>query len=218
MNAWQQNRLGRRGYGTERPRREEFLRPGMVYAIYQSEKESGENATQVQFQDLHIPVRPELGVEETRKFAEEFRQLLLSGEEEFDFHASQPQFNPQDLLATKGVSELYSPAGLEDPVVKRFAREARVGEIHAPIPLYAKGKPRTDENIMFFKLMKLYQRIDGEVTPPLSDRAYQLELRETIGQREQNVIIDLNQRALFGRSYRWTAKGVVPPRLPDPRP
>lgn len=211
--AWQDHVLGKAGFGAPRPRREAFVRPGKLFAIYRSESEALARPEQIQFQEILVPVQND-DPEGTLLEMERLREDLMSGRVEYDLVAS--QLNRPEVAERKGLSELLPAKALLDPMIREFAIGAELGEISEVLPIEVRRDENSEPELRFFRLLKLVQRLEGEPAPPYSDANLQDRLRDRIGEIDAERLLDGNQRRLFDRSYRWVREDMPTPLAPPP--
>lgn len=211
--SWEQEMLGKRGYASERPHREEFIRPGKLFAIYRSESSQFGTPTQVQFQDINVPVDRQ-GVDWTLAQLERLLEAVRDGSADFGEQAA--LYNPKELAARNGLSQFLAPERLTDPIARQFALEAEVGEISDPIPLMVQDKDTGASVVGFFKVRRLATRIEGTPPPLFSDPDMQTNLRQRIREVDATVMLYGSRRRLFATSYRWLQPGAEPPLAPPP--
>ncbi|MEX1025758.1 MAG: hypothetical protein WD226_11865 [Planctomycetota bacterium] len=210
---WRDHVLGRRGFGLERARRDEFLRPGKMLAIYRSQGEALGKPTRLRFQEVLIGIRGDDPVA-TLEYAELIREDVLTGRTSFDLLAT--QFNPPQRAEERGLTPTFTLDELADPEVRAFARQGSEGDISEPIEVWIRREGVPDPILAAYRLLKIVEYEAGEPPPPFYDAELQAFLRDRIAEVERERLLFTQQRRLFDRAYAWVRPGTPEPLPPAP--
>ena len=193
-----------------RPTRDAYLRPGELRELYRTEGASLGGKPSYRFQDLVVTAAQVGGVDEARALAERLRQELVDGA---DFATLHEEYGTTEM-ATGGVTKLYGAENpMPDPNVRRFGEEGQVGAIS---PVLAIHDPRTPDEIVAFRVLRIYERTPGAPPPAFPDA--QAEIRKLESDSRSDVWLWAARSRLNKSSYLWSPDRPEPASAPTSAP
>jgi len=191
-----------------RPTRDAYLRPGELRELYRTEGARLGGKSSYRFQDLVVTAEQVGGVEEARSLAERLRQELVDGA---DFATLHEEYGTTEL-ATGGVTKLFGAENpMPDPTVRRFGEEGQVGAISDVLAIH---DPRNPDEIVAFRVLRIYERTPG--TPPPAFPDAQAEIRKLESDSRADVWLWAARSRLNQSSYLWSPDRTEPDSAPTP--
>lgn len=179
--------------GGERPVKDRYLRPGILRASYQLQKDALAQPTLVRLQILEIQVAAIGSAEGAEIFIEDLRNQILDGE---DFGSLVLQYGSA-LKETEGETDLIDVARITLPVLKSFAEDGKVDDLSEPLPIEGDGR------IGSYMLAKILEKEDGGPVPAFGGPETQSRLRRALlGQWEEDML-GRARSGLSRRAYVW---------------
>jgi len=185
---------GRQGPGGRRKRIDRYLRPSQIRAAYLQSSDTLGTPPEVKFQVLDILGAAAGGLDEALVEARRLRDEALAGAD-FDAIVRANGYTAREnagRVAPVAADQIY------DPVLKRFAVSARIGELSEPRPL-----PGDRGNLIGYRVVKLLGRSGGAPPPPLTDRETQRGLRDALLGRSDRLAVDEAGRQRLADSHVW---------------
>ncbi|HED66118.1 MAG TPA: peptidyl-prolyl cis-trans isomerase, partial [Planctomycetes bacterium] len=193
---WNAIEIGGQRILGKRSKRDSFIRPGELQAIYRTNKDLLDPDV-VQLQVLIAPVAA-YGDEETgREFLEEVRQEALRGE---DFSALVDEYSSVGR-ETQGLQPPTPVPQIAYPELRGFASRARAGDISEVMSLELGGQPH-------LLLARIERKQEGH-PPAFDQRDVQRTLRQTFQRQRTERLVESEQGKLLRDAFTWVNPALV---------
>jgi len=199
---WELRATGR-GFAGQRPTRDQSIRPGELWAIYEENKDKLD-PPRVQLRWLIISSESMGSAEAARASCEDARQRVLAGED----LALIVEERGAEFRDTRGLTPALPARGFRDPDLAAFAETAEVGALTPVLPL---RDPRTGEPEprLGYQLALLHDRQQPPV-PEFGVPSVQKTLREYFTAQRRERILGRAREGLYRDSYTWVNPLLAP--------